>query len=134
MNKASAGVKPFGEEKRDILYPGLSLVFLVLCALHIVLIALGEDKDAMWSVFASMAIMLLLLHPQRNMLSVLAIVALSTYVADEDFLLEMAAIYRGESLLCIRAARQEAPLPGACIRPVERGKVLSGGDTHVPPS
>ncbi|MFT7412075.1 MAG: hypothetical protein ACI9J4_000427 [Paraglaciecola sp.] len=93
------------EKKNDILDLGLSLLFFIICIIHVVLIILRQHIEQMWMVFGTIAIMLLLLNAPKNILSIFVIIIFGTFVADEEFLLEVAAVTKGEQLSTIRESR-----------------------------
>lgn len=92
-------------QKYDVLFIGLSIFFFIVCAIHVTLIVMGKNVEQMWMLFGSIAMMLLLLSSEKNLLNIFAIVVFGTYVADEEFLLEVAAMSTGEQLASIRQSR-----------------------------
>lgn len=88
----------FTEKKDDILCLALSFIFIVLCLVHVTLIVMGRYIEQMWMVFGTISILLLLINVPKNLLTFFAIIIFSTFVADEEFLLEVAAISQGEQL------------------------------------
>ena len=93
------------ENKHDVLGLGLSFLFFIICVIHVILILLGQHIEQMWMVFGTLAIMLILLKSQNHFLSIFVILIIGTFVADEEFLLEVAAVTKGEQLSKIRESR-----------------------------
>jgi len=93
------------EKKDDILSLALSLIFIILSVIHVALILMGQHIEQMCMVFGTIAILLLLLNMNTNLLTVLAVMIMGTFVADEEFLLEVAAISKGEQLATVRNSR-----------------------------
>jgi len=93
------------EKRDDILALGLSFIFFILCIVHIIFIALGQHIEQMWMVFGTLAIMVLLINTERSLLTLFVIVIFGTFVVDEEFLLDVAAITKGEHLSKIRESR-----------------------------
>ena len=81
---------------------------------------MGTHIEQMWMVFGTLAMMLLLINAPKNALTLFAIIILGTFVADEEFLLEVAAIAKGENLLDIRESRSFEPLPVASTKKTEK--------------
>jgi|GEM_PF-1699278 len=98
-------IKQLLEKETDMLSLGLSFIFFIVCILHVILIVLGQNIEQMWMVFGTLAIMLLLLKAPKNILTIFVIIVFGTFVADEEFLLEVAAISKGEQLSIIRGSR-----------------------------
>ena len=65
----------------------------------------GELPADLWMVTGLTAILLIILANRQGVTVFVAVLAISTLVAREEFLLEVAAIYRGESLSGIRESR-----------------------------
>jgi hypothetical protein len=93
------------EKDNDILGLGLSFIFFIVCVIHVVLIVLEKHIEQMWMVFGTLAIMLLLLRAPKSILTILVVLIFGTFVADEEFLLEVAAVTKGEQLSEIRESR-----------------------------
>jgi len=93
------------EKKNNILDLGLSLIFFIVCIIHVILIILGRDIEQMRVVFGALATMLLLLNAPKNMLTLFVVIIFGTFVADEEFLLEIWAVTKGEQLSIIRESR-----------------------------
>lgn len=93
-------------DKRDeILGLGLSIIFFIVCVIHVLFIVVGHHIEQMWMVFGTLAMMLLLINSPKNILTIFVIIIFGTFVADEEFLLEVAAITKGEQLSQIRESR-----------------------------
>jgi len=107
------------ENKNDILGLGLSFLFFITCIIHMFLIVIGQHIEQMWMVFGTLAIMLLLLKSQKNILTIFVILIIGTFVADEEFLLEVAAVTKGEQLSKIRESRDFELLTVTASKDVE---------------
>ncbi|MCW5212474.1 hypothetical protein VU04_06155 [Desulfobulbus sp. TB] len=93
------------EKKDEVLHLGLSLIFFMTCVTHIILIVIERHIEQMWMVFGTLAIILLLINGSKNLITIFAVIIFGTFVADEEFLLEVAAITKGEQLFKIRESR-----------------------------
>ena len=93
------------EEKGRFFSISLSVVFFAISVIHGLLIILGKSSEPMWMLFGTFAIFNLLVNVPKNMLTAFAVIIFGTFVADEEFLLEVASLTRGEQLAAIRESR-----------------------------
>ncbi len=101
------------EKKTDVLILGLSVLFFLLCVIHIILIIMGRNIEQLWMVFGTITMMLLIFSAGKNFIVIFMIIIIGTFVADEEFLLEVAAITKGENLHEIRESRKFQTLPAS---------------------
>lgn len=95
--------------KNSLFRQGLSIVFFSVCIIHTTLIVFGRHAEGMWMVFGTLAMIILLIEVPKSFASVLLVVIFGTFVADEEFLLEVAAISKGENITEVRGSREFEP-------------------------
>lgn len=81
---------------------GLTLFLLILLA---ILSIIGHIPRDLWVVTGLSCMLLLIMHERQGAGTFICILAISTLVAREEFLLEVAALSRGESLASLRESR-----------------------------
>ncbi len=99
-------VNDLEDRKLDILVLVITFLFSAVVIVHTVLIITGTDLEPLWMIMGTLAIMLLILVSDKSVMVLFMIIIIGTFVADEEFLLEVAAITSGESLSLIRESRE----------------------------
>ncbi len=93
------------DRKLDIIISGLSMLLFVLLLTIVAKSLWGTIPESLWTVTGLVVVLLLILSKSQGTTVFLVIMAVSTMVADEEFLLEVMGVMRGESLGEVRQSR-----------------------------
>ncbi|MBX7157802.1 MAG: hypothetical protein K1X66_05405 [Verrucomicrobiae bacterium] len=101
------------EKKSELITLFLLILFLVITLSHLTLIIMNRNLEPMWMLFGVSASLLLVFTGQKSFGAIFLLIVMGTFMADEEFLLEVTAIAKGDGLSTVRESRQFTALHSA---------------------
>lgn len=117
------------EKKSELIILVLLILFVLITLLHLTLILMNRNLEPMWMLFGVSASLLLVFTGQKSFGAIFLLIVMGTFAADEEFLLEVAAMVKGDKLSTIRESRQFVALPSSSEE--AREKTLSAKLTEL---